>query len=65
MPIPGSSKADRIADNAQAADIKLTDDDLKGINETLDKFEVNGDRYDKHSSAVLVGSPFSVPDSPR
>jgi len=54
VPIPGSSNPGRIAENAEAVNIKLTEEDLKGINETLASFEVAGGRYDEHQTAVLV-----------
>lgn len=54
VPIPGSSKADRVRSNAKAAEIKLTDDDLKEINEILASFEPVGGRYGDAQKAVLV-----------
>lgn len=54
IPIPGSSNAGRVKENAQAADVKLTEEDLKGINETLAKFEVKGARYQEHGPSVLM-----------
>lgn len=41
-------------ENAQAASIKLSEEDLKGINDTLAKFEVKGERYFEHGETVLV-----------
>jgi hypothetical protein len=34
-----------VKENTEAGNIKLSEDDLKGINETLAKFEVKGGRY--------------------
>jgi len=45
IPIPGSSNPTRIKENVEAGSIKLTDEDLQGINDILAKFEVKGGRY--------------------
>lgn len=54
IPIPGSSNATRVKQNTEAANVKLTDDDLKVINEILGKFEVTGDRYPGPAMAQLA-----------
>ena len=54
IPIPGSSNAKRVKQNTEAADIKLTDEDLKVINKILEEFEPKGGRYPDHSSGLLV-----------
>lgn len=43
--IPGSSKVARVQENTSAAQIKLTPDELKEINDFLDEFEPIGERY--------------------
>lgn len=45
VPIPGSSHPDRVKSNAHSAQIKLTENDLKGINGILDQFTAQGNRY--------------------
>lgn len=62
IPIPGSSDPQRVKSNTQAADIKLTDKDLQGINDILANFEVKGGRYPESHSAVLV-SPHTSSDT--
>ncbi len=44
VPIPGSRRADRVAENAAAADIKLSDDDLERLNMTVPPSDWVGDR---------------------
>lgn len=45
VPIPGTRKLDRLMDNLGAADIALTEDDLREINSALANIEIAGDRY--------------------
>ena len=59
IPIPGSSNAKRVKQNTEAADIKLSEEDLKEINRILDSFEIKGGRYPDHSSGLLVRFPRS------
>jgi pyridoxine 4-dehydrogenase len=54
IPIPGSSNAKRVKQNTEAADIKLSEEDLKEINRILAEFEPKGGRYPDHSSGLLV-----------
>jgi aryl-alcohol dehydrogenase-like predicted oxidoreductase len=44
VPIPGTKRRSYLEENAAAADVELTDDDLSRINEELP--EVSGDRYE-------------------
>ncbi|KAL2131152.1 hypothetical protein VTI74DRAFT_5463 [Chaetomium olivicolor] len=43
IPIPGSTKAERVAENA--VHVELTDEEMDAIDEILAKFEVKGARY--------------------
>lgn len=44
MPIPGATKPRRLGENAGAATVDLTADDLRGIEETLEQvLVVSGD----------------------
>ncbi len=53
IPIPGTKKRKYLAENAVAADIKLTQDDLKDIDDLLRKFPDIGPRYtEKFSKRV-------------
>lgn len=54
IPIPASTNPERVTQNVDAGNIKLSDDDLKRINEILAKFETKGDRYPKEQSGVLM-----------
>ena len=53
IPIPGTKKRKYLAENAGAADIKLTADDLKGIEDLLKQYPDIGPRYtEKYSKRV-------------
>jgi len=45
VPIPGTTKLNRLDENIGAASTSLTSEDLKNINSALDKIKVIGDRY--------------------
>jgi aryl-alcohol dehydrogenase-like predicted oxidoreductase len=45
VPIPGTTKLARLQENAGAADIKLTREDLREIDAAASKITVQGDRY--------------------
>ncbi len=45
VPIPGTTKLSRLEENVAAADIELTQDELKRIDEALVQIVVEGDRY--------------------
>ncbi|SEM16437.1 Predicted oxidoreductase [Syntrophus gentianae] len=45
VPIPGTTKMDRLEENLGAADVKLTNGELHDLNEALAKIEISGDRY--------------------
>ena len=48
VPIPGTTKAHRLKENVGAADVTLTEDDLRQIGTTLAEIKVQGDRYPAH-----------------
>jgi aryl-alcohol dehydrogenase-like predicted oxidoreductase len=54
VPIPGTTKLDRMKENVRAAAIKLTASDLGKIEDALGSIKVQGDRYPA-SFAALVG----------
>lgn len=56
VPIPGSRKTERIRENAFAADILLTAEEIAGIDERLDRMETSGVFG---GSPVKKSSPFS------
>ena len=45
VPIPGTTKLHRLQENMGAAEIKLTENDLKEINDAVSQIEVQGARY--------------------
>jgi len=45
VPIPGTTRLSRFEENIAAADIELTSDDLREIDEASAKVKVQGDRY--------------------
>ncbi|MBN3874960.1 MULTISPECIES: aldo/keto reductase [unclassified Nostoc] len=45
VPIPGTTKLSRLEENVAAADIELTQDELKSIDAALAQIPVSGDRY--------------------
>jgi len=45
VPIPGTTKQSRLVENLGAADIELTADELRDLNEALSKIKISGDRY--------------------
>ena len=45
VPIPGTTKSERLKDNSKAADIKLTDNEIADINYAISKMNIIGERY--------------------
>jgi aryl-alcohol dehydrogenase-like predicted oxidoreductase len=48
VPIPGTTKLDRLDENIGAAHVELTPDDLREIADAASKIEVQGARYPEH-----------------
>jgi aryl-alcohol dehydrogenase-like predicted oxidoreductase len=48
VPIPGTTKLERLKENIGAAEIQLTPDDLGEIDRATSKITVQGDRYPEH-----------------
>jgi aryl-alcohol dehydrogenase-like predicted oxidoreductase len=55
IPIPGTSSAERLAENAAAADIRLTKEELDRIDSVLPKGVAAGDRYTPEMMNLLEG----------
>jgi aryl-alcohol dehydrogenase-like predicted oxidoreductase len=51
VPIPGTTKLHRLKENIGAAEITLSGDDLRTIEESLSHVTVQGDRYPAHLAA--------------
>ncbi len=48
VPIPGTTKLQRLEENLAAASVTLTADDLRDIEKALSSIEIHGDRYPAH-----------------
>jgi aryl-alcohol dehydrogenase-like predicted oxidoreductase len=53
VPIPGTTKAHRLNENVAAANVELTEGDLRRIEEALTQVKVQGDRYPAHMAALV------------
>ena len=51
LPIPGTTKAQRLRENVGAAAIALSPDDLRQLRDALAHIQVQGDRYPPHLAA--------------
>ena len=47
VPIPGTRNLERLKDNISSADVILSEEELKDINEALSKITIQGERYPK------------------
>lgn len=45
VPIPGTTKLHRLEENLTAADIALSDDDVRELTALVDRIEITGERY--------------------
>jgi aryl-alcohol dehydrogenase-like predicted oxidoreductase len=45
VPIPGTKKLSRLGENLRAADIELSSEELRDLNNALSKIGISGDRY--------------------
>jgi aryl-alcohol dehydrogenase-like predicted oxidoreductase len=52
VPIPGTTKLDRLEENLGALKVVLTEDDLGNIDEAASKIKVEGARYPEHLEAM-------------
>lgn len=52
VPIPGTTKLNRLEENIGAAQVKLSTQDLKEIEEAYSKVKVLGERYPEHIEAM-------------
>lgn len=53
VPIPGTTKLHRLEENAGAADIQLSDNDLNEIREGLSQIEIQGHRYSEQAQKMV------------
>jgi aryl-alcohol dehydrogenase-like predicted oxidoreductase len=55
VPIPGTTKAERVEENVGALDVELTDDDLRRLDHVAPVGAASGDRYPSEMMALLNG----------
>lgn len=53
IPIPGTTKLERLEENMGAASIELSEDDLKEINDTASKIKIQGARYPENLQKLI------------
>lgn len=53
VPIPGTTKKHRLEENVAAADVELTADDLRQIEEAAAQIDVHGHRYSETSQQLI------------
>ena len=53
VPIPGTIKVERLKENVGAADVELTRDDLRQIEDAVSHIEVQGERYSPQMAELL------------
>jgi aryl-alcohol dehydrogenase-like predicted oxidoreductase len=53
LPIPGTTKVHRLAENIAAADVQLSPDDLRSIDEAAQSIPVHGERYPAELQALV------------
>jgi len=53
VPIPGTTKLHRLEENVGAAEIKLSSENLKEINEAVSNIEVRGARYSEQGQKMI------------
>ena len=52
VPIPGTTKLHRLEENIGAADVQLSADDLRELDEAASKIQIEGDRYPAELEAI-------------
>jgi aryl-alcohol dehydrogenase-like predicted oxidoreductase len=53
VPIPGTKRIERLAENTAAADVELTPDDLNDIETATGGIEIQGARYPEHLQRMI------------
>ena len=53
VPIPGTTKMHRMRENNHAADLQLSSDDLREIQEAASKVRIEGERYSPQQMALV------------
>src|SRR6185503_413483 len=53
VPIPGTTKLHRLEENLGAANVELTPDDLRQIDELSSRIELHGERYPESAQRMI------------
>jgi aryl-alcohol dehydrogenase-like predicted oxidoreductase len=53
VPIPGTTKPHRLEENVAAAEVELTGDDLREIDEAASSITAQGDRYSEANQRMI------------
>jgi aryl-alcohol dehydrogenase-like predicted oxidoreductase len=53
VPIPGTTKLQRLMENVAAVDVKLTDDDVREIETAASQIAVQGARYSEAAQRMI------------
>jgi diketogulonate reductase-like aldo/keto reductase len=53
VPIPGTTKMHRMQENNRAADLQLSSEDLRDIEDAASKVTVQGARYPEHLQKLV------------
>jgi len=53
VPIPGTTKLHRLQENLEAADVQLSPDDLRDIEDAVSRIDVHGARYPEHLQKMV------------
>lgn len=53
VPIPGTTKLNRLEENIGAANVKFTSDELTALNEKLDRIQIYGARYNAQQESMV------------
>ena len=54
VPIPGSKNRGRILENLGAADVELTDEEFRALEESLSRITIHGQRSDLHAATEFI-----------
>jgi aryl-alcohol dehydrogenase-like predicted oxidoreductase len=53
VPIPGTTKLHRLEENLGAADVELTTDDLRELDDLTKQIEIKGSRYSENAQKMI------------
>lgn len=53
IPIPGTTKPQRLEENFASRDVELTDDEKKEMRRILDELKPEGNRYSERAQAMV------------